>query len=64
VNVDFPCVCGHVRQSDETMSRICHPHWYEANNDHKLNACRYCDCKKFIPDNLRHLEEMSKNVNP
>lgn len=56
MNIDFPCVCGHVRQSAETLLKLCHPHWNEDINTHKLYACRYCDCEEFVPDNLRYLE--------
>ena len=56
MNIDYPCICGHIRQCEATLLRICHPHWNEENNDHKLYACRYCDCKRYVPDNLKYLE--------
>jgi hypothetical protein len=53
---DWPCECGHIRQAEE--------HFLFgdmfSDNDHPLHACRFCECKRFRPSNLRYLEQLSE----
>ena len=58
MNKDWPCECGHIRLCEETLAKICCPWMHEEYNDHKLFTCRYCDCTRYRPSNLRYLEQL------
>jgi len=60
VSKDFPCECGHIRQSEETLNSICVSWHDDRDNDHQLAACRYCDCKRYRPSNLKYLERLAE----
>jgi len=49
----FPCVCGH--------SRINH-NFVIYNKFIKACGVEWCQCNKFIADNLKYLEILSESV--
>jgi hypothetical protein len=65
MQIDFPCICGHILEM--------HPKWIRGNRG--SDCCEGCwkanpnrtryeilqqSCKRFIPDNLKYLEQLSK----
>jgi hypothetical protein len=56
----FPCRCGHSKAFHDTVGAPLWTGWCEgftqaANN--KYGRTYNCDCEKFVPDNLKYLEQ-------
>lgn len=61
--LNFPCQCGH-KELAHSVSPLymggdtyCLGDNFKETNPTKIFAC---DCEKYIPDNLKYLEQMSK----
>ena len=48
----FPCRCGH--------SKLRHYECDEPIFEDFCNGKPWCDCEKYVPDNLKYLEKMYK----
>ena len=55
---NFPCICGHKEKSHFVMTMLGGSAWcIERNGKDNFDEC---DCRKYSPDNLKYLEQLSK----
>lgn len=55
---NFPCNCGHRKTNHHEINAPIWDTWCVGRNG--SDNFKVCDCNKYIPDNLKYLEQMSK----
>jgi hypothetical protein len=64
MDINFPCICGHVRYKHNMLEGNyivmgCEAILYGFSNDGSPTEPKWCECSGFKFDNLKYLEMLS-----
>ncbi len=60
---NFPCSCGHPKSFHESADAPIWEQWcagFTPAQRNKYGRTYNCDCERFVPDNLKYLEQCTQ----